>query len=121
MKKTLLIIGTIVVLAVGVFGYWVYDVIQNGVRDYTIAGETVALAGFDSERTTAGPNTFTATFTERLMPFTVANFPFDAACTVLANEGDATYDVITIIATGEGGEAMQSYTVADRTCTKVTK
>lgn len=120
MKKTLLIIGTVIVLAIGGLGYWVYDLFKNGIRDYTIAGETVALAGYSSSRSTSAPNTLSATFTERLMPFTVENFPLDEACDVLANDGEAIYDVITIIVTGEDRHAIQAYDVADRTCTRTT-
>ena len=119
MKKTLLIIGTVIVVAIGGLGYWIYDLVNNGVRDYQIAGETVALAGFSSHRSTSGPNTLSATFAERLMPFTVANFPFDEACDVLANDGDAVYDIITIIAMGEAGQTTQAYDVKGRTCTRV--
>ena len=119
MKKTLLIIGTIVVLIVGGLGFWVYDLFKNGIRDYTIAGETVALAGFSSSRSTSAPNTLSATFTERLMPFTVENFPMDEACDVLANDGDAIYDIITIFVSGDDSSATQAYSVVDRTCTRV--
>lgn len=116
MKKVLLIIGTLVVIGIGWFGYVMYNGFKYGFEQYEIAGETVGLAGFSSSVEAGAPNTATAQFAERLMPFTFENFPFDAACPVVAADFD-TADILTIVVSGEGGQSMQVYDVVDGVCT----
>lgn len=116
MKKILLIIGTLVVLGLGYFGYVMYDGFTNGFSQYEIAGETVGLAGFSSSVVAGEPNTATAQFVERLMPFTVENFPFDAACPVVAADFD-TADILTLSVSGENGQAVRVYDVVGGVCT----
>ncbi|SEW24272.1 hypothetical protein SAMN04488515_1795 [Cognatiyoonia koreensis] len=125
MKKILLLIGTLVVIGLGWFGYWIYDIVQNGVRQYTIAGETVGLAGYEAKASTGAPNTAVATFTERLMPFTRDTFPFEDACSVLAQDppslpviGIISADIITVVASGDDGSVAKTYDVTNGTCTE---
>jgi len=115
-KVVLLSIGTLVVLGIGWFGYVMYDGFTNGFEQYEIAGETVGLAGFSSQVTSSGPNTATAQFAERLMPFTVETFPFDAACPVVAADFD-TADILTLSVSGESGQAERVFYVVDGACT----
>lgn len=119
MKKVLLIVGTIVVVGITALGFWVYDIVQNGVRDYQIAGETVGLAGFSSSRSTSAPDTWSGTFTERLMPFTVDTFPFKEACEVMVASSERPYDFTTITAANDEREIMKVYATATGTCTEV--
>lgn len=117
MKKILLIIFTVIVIAIGGFGFWIYDIVKNGVSQYTIAGETVGLAGFSSEVSAGAPNIATATFSERLMPFTVATFPFDEACSVVAPDFERT-DILTLVATSDEMQIVRVYDVDDGVCTE---
>jgi len=116
MKKILLIIGTIFVVALGALGIWIYDVVQNGVRDYVIAGETVALSGFSTQVVFDGLNETTVTFSERHMPFIAGRFPFEEACPVVAADFESA-DLITIHATGELGTATEIFSVTNGVCT----
>lgn len=116
MKLALLIIGTLVVIGVGYFGYVMYNGFKYGFEQYEIAGETVGLAGFSSNVVAGAPNTATASFTENLMPFTAETFPFDAACPVVAADFD-TADILTITASGESGAATRVFDVVDGVCT----
>lgn len=116
MKIALLLLGTLVVIGIGWFGYVMYDGFTNGFEQYEIAGETVGLAGFSTNVTAGAPNTATAQFAERLMPFTIETFPFDAACPVVAADFD-TADILTLSVSGESGHAMRVYDVVDGVCT----
>ena len=120
MKKFFLIAGTVIVIGIGYLGYVVYDAYQNGISQYVIAGQDVGLAGYTTNVVAGAPNTSSATFTERLMPFTVADFPFDAACAVIAPDF-ARADILTIVASGETNQASKIYDLSDGTCTERTE
>jgi len=115
MKKVLLIVGTLVVAGIAWFGFWIYDAVQNGLEQYTIAGEQVGLAGFSSEVVAGAPNTATATFTERLMPFTVQDFPFEDACPVVAADFDKT-NILTIVVSSDTAQVSRTFDVVDGVC-----
>jgi len=124
MKKWLLILGTVVVVGLGFFGYWIYDMVQNGLRTYEIGGATVSLSGFEAAASTGEPTIGTATFAQRHMPYPITDFPLEEACNVIAADppslpviGVVSADILTVIATDfADDERVAQFAVTDQGC-----